>query len=473
MALKSAGENHPELEQVLAYYQDNPKKLAAAHFLIENTPYHFTNEECFASANGKPYYPDITQFPSADAIQKHCDSLQAKGWTIQRKIHYDAQCLKAEFLIRNIDLAFEAWQKPWAKEVSFDDFCRYILPYRVQNEPLSDLRETLMQRYLPLLDSAKAQNAWEACMVVNAQLKKEIKYQRTGNPLGATLEETDRSGIGTCEALCNYATFVMRAVGIPIAVLRTTWTRMDLGHNWCTVLYKGKFYEFSPGDTQPDSYQHTLATTRYLKPAKVYRMHFDADLSRLPKKDDGYVTQLKNPLYTDVTDEGELPSYSLRIPANREAGNSSGMVYLCAYNYYQWQPIAIGRREGDTCRFDQVAGRNFFIVAEAKDKHELQYVSVPFFTEGDGTFRLLKPDTRHPVSQVFQRVAGENPQILYYWDCEKQGFSRLEYAELTDSTQFYNNVPDNALLWYILDRKALGQRVGMIVDGEYKQTHEL
>lgn len=44
-----------------------------------------------------------------------------------------------------MDLAFDVWHKPWGKDVSFDDFCRYILPYRAQNEVLSSYRETLMQ----------------------------------------------------------------------------------------------------------------------------------------------------------------------------------------------------------------------------------------------------------------------------------------------------------------------------------------
>jgi hypothetical protein len=37
-ALKYAGDNRPELEAVLDHYKDNPEKLAAAKFLIENMP---------------------------------------------------------------------------------------------------------------------------------------------------------------------------------------------------------------------------------------------------------------------------------------------------------------------------------------------------------------------------------------------------------------------------------------------------
>lgn len=45
---------------------------------------------------------------------------------------YDAQVIKADYLIENIDLAFEAWQQRGGdKYCPFDDFCNYLLPYWV------------------------------------------------------------------------------------------------------------------------------------------------------------------------------------------------------------------------------------------------------------------------------------------------------------------------------------------------------
>ena len=471
-AFQLAEANRIEMKKAVQHYQDDTLKLAAAQFLIRNMPFHFSNESYYARAKDERYYPDITQFPDANAVRRHCDSLQRKGWSIQQERRYDIRELKADFLTRNIDLAFEAWGKQWAREVPFETFCRYILPYRAQNEPISDLRETLMRRYLPLLDSVQPQNPLEACRVINAQLAKEIRYKETGHTLQPTIEEMERAGIGTCDALCNYTTFVMRAVGIPVAVHQTTWTRMDRGHTWCAVWHDGRFYDFSPGDQQTDAYPHTLATVAYLQPAKVYRQHFDADLSVLPKKDDGYVTHLKSPLLEDATDEGELPTYTLCIPTNCKATNPSGLVYLCAYNYYAWQPIAIGQREGDSCRFEQVAGRNFFLVAEAADKENLRFISAPVFTEGDGRFRTLQANTTRRVAATLRRETGEQPQILSYWDTEMNRFVPLAYCQLTDSTQRYDNIPDNALLWYRLQRQKLGQRVGMLVNGLFKKTYD-
>ena len=41
-ALDFAGSNRSELESVLEHYKDEPEKLAAAKFLIENMPAHYS-----------------------------------------------------------------------------------------------------------------------------------------------------------------------------------------------------------------------------------------------------------------------------------------------------------------------------------------------------------------------------------------------------------------------------------------------
>lgn len=233
--LEMARTNRTELEKVMDTLQGGCLKLRAARFLIENMQYHFSVNERFVSKKGKSYYSDITRFGGAASVKRHCDSLVATGWNIDRRTEYAIRCVDAEFMIRYIGMSFRAWEKPWDSEVSFGDFCRYILPYRLQNEPLSYARERLMERYTALQGSVGARNTMEACRIVNARLK----------------EETEASGRGTCDALCNYTTMVMRAAGVPVAVQQTVWTRMDRGLVGCAVLHEGTFHDLSMGDVQP------------------------------------------------------------------------------------------------------------------------------------------------------------------------------------------------------------------------------
>ena len=47
--LDFAGDNRPELEKVLCHYRDNPQKLSAAKFLLENMQHYCVQ-------NGEPVF---------------------------------------------------------------------------------------------------------------------------------------------------------------------------------------------------------------------------------------------------------------------------------------------------------------------------------------------------------------------------------------------------------------------------------
>lgn len=61
---------------------------------------------------------------------------------------YDIHVITADYLIRNIDQAFVVWKKrPWNKDLSFDDFCELILPYRIGDETLEDWRSVYSEEF--------------------------------------------------------------------------------------------------------------------------------------------------------------------------------------------------------------------------------------------------------------------------------------------------------------------------------------
>lgn len=132
-------------------------------------------------------------------------------------------------------------------------------------------------------------------------------------------------------------------------------------------------------------------TVRYLKPAKVYRNLFDADFKK-SRTDDGYTTYLKSPLLKDVTAESGYPVLDLRIEADKEPSSAESLVYLCAYNYYEWKPVAIGIQTDAVCEFKDVVGNNIFIIAEGGKEQELRYITAPFLVDSSGHIRKFIPD---------------------------------------------------------------------------------
>lgn len=94
-----------------------------------------------------------------------------------RKV-YDAEVITADYLIDNIDHAFEVWGKrPWAKYYSFDDFCEYVLPYRIANEPLEAWRRVYYDRYAATVDSMYGgSDVLEVVKAVRKKFKEEDLY---------------------------------------------------------------------------------------------------------------------------------------------------------------------------------------------------------------------------------------------------------------------------------------------------------
>ena len=133
-ALELAGKNRVELEKVLEHYKHEPLKLKAAKFLIENMDVY-----SFISSPGlDAYYRTLDSIfalnKQYDNITTEQDSLLAhlnEPNPIDFKYIPDLQYVSADFLIDNIDRAFEAWKSPFAKDLNFNDFCEYLLPYKV------------------------------------------------------------------------------------------------------------------------------------------------------------------------------------------------------------------------------------------------------------------------------------------------------------------------------------------------------
>ena len=132
--LVKAGANRVELEKVLEHYRNDNLKYQAACFLIANMDAHF----CYVSKDIEAYYQEMDSVFSLpvqhDSIYKNAyfyASTKKGDLREGAKILWDYKTLTSGQIIRQIDEAFEVWQQSWNKDVSFDMFCKYVLPYRI------------------------------------------------------------------------------------------------------------------------------------------------------------------------------------------------------------------------------------------------------------------------------------------------------------------------------------------------------
>ena len=142
--------------EVLEHYANKEKdslKYKAALFLIDNMKYHTAP----AGAAINDYKLQIRQNGKVNDIKQ----LQKQWYTSLKKGSIinvpDSTIITSEYLIKNIDEAWGTWKgSAWKDYVDFDCFCKYILPYRINEENIGDeWRVPLGKQYGTLIKGVK------------------------------------------------------------------------------------------------------------------------------------------------------------------------------------------------------------------------------------------------------------------------------------------------------------------------------
>src|ERR1035437_7191812 len=179
--LQFAGDNRPELEKVLKYYGQSPAnelKLKAAQFLIENMDAH----TFYRSKSLNNYYASLDSISSLNHISEPISNKQdsliealKEPNTENLEEVSDLKVVSADFLIDNIDRAFEAWKLPWNKELSFENFCDYLLPYRVSDEYPAAWRKIYKDSMMPYVEHILDPNRYNKDIKTNLTFEKSLK----------------------------------------------------------------------------------------------------------------------------------------------------------------------------------------------------------------------------------------------------------------------------------------------------------
>ena len=154
LVMDSAGSNHTELEAVLDHYKSvdcNPEKLRAAEFLINNMPAHYS----YAGDRIHEYYDYAARILADKSLtpEQQRDSMlmvtDLKYRDLPGNTVPDAQVIRSEFLISNIDKSYSQWKNnAWASQLSFDEWLEWLLPYKATElQELDGWRDTLLARF--------------------------------------------------------------------------------------------------------------------------------------------------------------------------------------------------------------------------------------------------------------------------------------------------------------------------------------
>lgn len=153
LSLDFAQANRSELETILDHFKDDPNSLKyeAAKFLIENMPYHYTFR-----GDAVDRFNELYLNTSKEALNKRTEFFNNNVDNIKSSMPpvYDITTMKAEYLIKAIDDACDIWcNSPWHEMYDKEIFFDYVLPYRIEHEPLSNWRQTISEEFPLLTDS--------------------------------------------------------------------------------------------------------------------------------------------------------------------------------------------------------------------------------------------------------------------------------------------------------------------------------
>ena len=434
-ALDFAGDNRSELLKVLEHYRKNPLKLKAAHFLIKNMPYYFSYAghvldsikaiKASVDENGK--LPDDKVNP-------------LKGFRYDNlpKV-YDAHVITADYLIENIDMAFEEWEKrPWNKHFTFDDFCELILPYRISDEPLENWRADYRKKFSFLLDSLyTGSDIIKASNAIGQYLRDEkFIFNRNLNlpHLGAQFLLKHR--VGKCVDSCDYLIYVLRSLGIPVAVDELPLSPDNLtGHTWNVVLDTTQRYIpfwFTEEDAvRRDKYNDGR------KKGKVLRRCFGMQQETFKDMilDSKVPSIFKNLFIKDVSSEyfencHEVPSEDA----------SETYMYIGIFSPAQWMPIDMAKVVDGKAIFHNIEP-NIAYQPLYYDGMEYRLAGYPFVLKGDSAITFV------PNKDEYESITVTRKCPLYLRVVKHM--AKVVGAKIYGSD--YENFRQKQLLYHIAD----------------------
>ena len=416
-ALRLAGDNREELEAVLDHYSQEPAdslKYRAAVYLAKKM------KEPHMNYLYSRRFEKLTGFVT-DSLESYGRSLQLSDDRLTNKEirqsmfnaiwkegkqrfgdpatfgfnrRWDIRTITKELLIENIDYAFRAWQLPWARQYSFDQFCRYILPYRYGSEPLEPWREPYWQKLQFVIDSMKGEsNPVEVALFLNRYLARDywgsdnLKGYRRGQLKPSTLLKGRMAG--NCHDQVGLGCAVMRAMGIATSqIVIPAWGTKASGHAF-NVLWSPqdkRWIDFHAGDIHPG----------------------DNKITRNPPKafldNNTWVGDKNNLLayYQNMVDVTSRFNNTTDISIEIENHTGASYAYLVTFNNQSWTPVMWSRIEDSRALFSEM-GCGMVYLPMVKNRGKLIPAGSPLQVDSSGNIEKVIPDKTRRMSYEFTR----------------------------------------------------------------------
>jgi len=479
-----------DYKAVIAQYNGNASdslKLQAAKYLVENAGEHESLDTISMAQNDKVFF-FLDSIVKKNATEERDENGEPRNGKIKIPDDYrgildgfvnsdpnlklpgaplyisDTATLTRDFLSKNIEEAFWAWQNlPWSKEVPFETFKEYILPYRVIDTYWEGTRPYFMEKYKHIADSSKNKSLYEVSEIIRRDIhlwfKEDAEVSRNWRFLmPMSFRNIVRGKLGNCFEATAIRTAAMRAMGIPVAFETVPqWGNVNSGtHYFYTVLdpkidtitrlidnaniyrdtryiVEGSSYvaklEWVPKDI-PVLYNKTIP--------KVYRKCFGRQansLAALKAPGDQVPDFFTDRFIMDVTKK-YVEAADVRLALQDVQKHK--YAYLCVFNPEGWQPVQWAKVEGDSVVFKDM-GKNIVYLPAYYENNKLIPAAPAFLLQLDGTVKQLVPSKNKSDIHLTRKFRFSSHNAMNAMECFGGRFQGCNDLNVMDTVNLYTH----------------------------------
>ncbi|MCF0195323.1 MAG: transglutaminase domain-containing protein [Bacteroidaceae bacterium] len=284
-----------------------------------------------------------------------------------------------DFFLENVRLTRQAVSEmPWGKQLDESLIRYFVLPLRVNNEPLDGARKVF---YDMLKDRVKDKTMLDAIIEVNHWCHEKVVYTpsdgRTSSPL-----QSLRTAFGRCGEESTFCVAAMRSVGIPARQVYTPrWAHTDDNHAWVEVWVDGKWHFLGACEPEPVldlGWFNAPASRGMLMHTKVFGNYNGAEEVMVRKQNFTEINVIDN----------YAKSARMDVTVVDEAGKpvADATVEFKVYNYGEFYTVAKKQTDAEGKTFLTSGLGNLFVWVSKDDK--FGYERLSFGKETEKTIAL-------------------------------------------------------------------------------------
>lgn len=375
----------------------------------------------------------------------------------------DSGNVSEEIILKNIKLAYQSSKDLLDQRIISESvFKEFVLPYRLNDSPIHDWRSYIwnIQKRRKIDGINSIGTLIDSCNSINNTLKIGFKFD-----LKNTYEDTltinkilDNKS-GSCVTMANYAGYVFRALGIPVAIDFTpAWGNTPGGHVWNALITSDSssipflgaeaniggyepFYLFKMGD---DSIKST-----YKLPGKIYRRTYSVQKGTSYYKFDNqrnFLPMTVNSRMIDVTDQYFKVS-DIILPLNRIKGNPN-LLYISNYNNGKFVPVMAVERSKSYI-FSKM-NRNLLYYVSTYQENKDNTNEFPLFLDESGHSIFLYANFARRISITLDRTQSPEADQM---DVLKNGWEVEECTRIANGKINSPPIPGKEYKLYFWDKK--------------------